>query len=333
MSADQWSSLTVGNTVALDPAGTGDGWLSQSPRGEWDSLHDIARTWGGNHGDSLTKQRAWISGYVDASNTFITPIAISGGLSAQNTHGFYCGPAIDQQTGDVYGTLAYINNSDVRRYSYATGVWDTPFPSNTIVNQHCSGIAVAYHPGLYGGLGGIVIGSVDGIWSSRLPRSGSVGWNIILDRTNPVDAMDDFPVCAYNRKDACLYIGGGGGSGIRNLWKIPASSGAGTALAVTYPSAITLYEWTSSSNAHALVAAGNAANDMVAIGGDGTIWQYNAVADSWSLMSATVPTQLTNGSTANKWWNLISCPKYGCIIAMQGASNFQTTNSLFAFRH
>jgi len=331
LAADQWGTLTVANSVSLDPSGqSGDGWFSQSPRGEWDSLHDIARTWGACHGNAGTFQRQWMSGYVDANNSYITPIAIAG-PNSQITHGFYGGPAIDQQTGDVYGAQAYIDNKNIRRYIYATGAQDTPFPTNNVIDAHCSGIAVAYHPGLYNGAGGIVTASNSGIWSSRLPRSGSVAWNFVLDRTSQVDAMDDFPVCTYNRKDGCVYVGGGGSSGPRKLWKIPASATQGTAIAVAYPPGLPLYEWTSNSSAAALVAAGDPAKSMVAMGNDAIIRAYNEVGDSWSTLAAVVPNGLVN--SYNTWWNFIPCPKYKCILAMQGASNLQTSPTLYVFNH
>ena len=303
LSPGQWGTIAVANQMNADPTGTGDGMFSYSPQLTWDTLHNVGRFFGGCHGAGGGPQRLFVGTYTDATNSW--PAAAMGfGITVDTiTHAYYAG-TVDQQTGDFYGAAPFKDVQNVRKFSYATQSWSAPFPTNVDLRSVQS-VAVVYHPGLYGGQGGIIHAGNSGIWTIN-PRLGSPVWNIILDRRNPVDAMGTFPSGIYDYKTQCAYVGSE-----TNVWKIPAHSGAGAApTTIPQPS----MGFNASSSNVILMCSGNPANNMVCMDRAGNAQEFNG--STWSSFAANVPAALLNAT--NQWWAAGAVPVYGGIIFPKG---------------
>jgi hypothetical protein len=308
LSAGQWGTVIVSNQLNIDPVNSGDGMFSYSPHIEWDNEHGRMMFLGGVHGDPANVQRFFLGRYLESTNEWNpmlpSTMPVQSGTGGGHT---YYGWTLDQETGDVYGTAAFYDTANVRRYRYATDTWDNPLPSNTVWGEHCAAVALVYHPGLYGNVGGLLVGSNAGIWSLNL-RDASPTWTVILDRTRPLTAMGDFPVGVYDPKTRAAYLGGGNAT--TSLWRIQASEGAGTPSPVAYPS----QDIDPSGNGCVITASGNPANSLVLLDRTGAVSEFNGT--SWSPVSATVPRALLD--TTDDWWSAGAVAAHGCIVFPKG---------------
>lgn len=289
LSSNQWATLTIG-TTSLDPTGVGDGMLSYCQRMEWDATNGLMRFFGGTHGGSSTAHRQFLATYVASTNSWQATQQVPGGVQPFQ-HGFYQG-TVDTQTGDVVGINGYTDATLPRRFVFSSSTWTT-YPNKT--GRTNANSPIQFHPGLYGGAGGFVMGSDGGIWTMN--RAGT--WTRITDQAteNAVNAMGDSgQVAAYNAKDGCVYIGCGN---VQRLWKVPASAGAGTPVEVAVPP-VSLGVWDSFSGStrSALLSSGNPANRLIAFGKGGGVYEYNEVANTWSAVSTSVPAALLSAPDA-----------------------------------
>jgi len=286
-----FASFTVSNSIDLDPSDTGNASFSYSYPMSFDPVNKRLYNHGGCHGISAVNiQRQFLAQYNIATNAWTSPMdAVAGGISATDpggTHGFNMW-GCDFQDGSVWGTVAYFSSTTLRKRTSA-GVWSTPSISAPPRTNSTNG--VSYHPGLYGGRGGLIWVSDGGIWSidhrTDLGGSGTGQW--ILDRYNSpngfLDAMGDAgTVHAWNYTDSSLYVGGGS---VNKIWKIPGDSGAGTPVLIA-TSPITPYVWDDFNNTGLLISAGRGGY-LKLIQRDGPVYEYNHNADSWSGQIATL---------------------------------------------
>ncbi len=308
LASNAWGTLTIG-TTSLDPTSVGDGMLSYCQRMEWDATNGLMRFFGGTHGGSSTAHRQFLATYVASSNTWQTTQQVPGGV-APFQHGFYQG-TVDTQTGDVVGINGYTDAALPRRFVFASSSWTTypSKPGRSNANQ-----PIEFHPGLYGGAGGFLIGCDGGIASMN--RAGT--WTWILDRQNQVDAMGDSgQVSAYNAKDGAVYIGAGGSS--QRLWKVPASSGAGTPVEITQcPVSLGVWDASSGATKSALLGSGNSANRLLAFGKGGGVYEYNEVTNTWASVSTSVPSALT--SAPDGLFAGCAISTYNCMLFIKASS-------------
>jgi hypothetical protein len=308
LSPGAWGTVTASNQLDIDPTRSGDGMFSYSPHIEWDSARGRMLFLGAVHGSSANVQRFFLGTYFESANAWnpATPSTMPIPAGTTGAHTYY-GWTLDQETGDVYATAAFYDTANVRRHRHATDSWDSPLPSNSVWGAHCAAVALVYHPSLYGGDGGLLVGSNAGIWSLNL-RASSPTWTLILDRTGPLTAMGDFPAGIYDPKTGAAYIGGGNAT--TNLWQVPASSGAGMAVLVPYPA----QEIDPGGNGCVISASGDPANSLVLLNRAGAVSQFDGA--SWSSVSTTVPSALL--STTDHWWGAGAVAAYGCIVFPKG---------------
>jgi len=285
----------------IDPTGTGDGMFSFSPQITWDNLHNVARFWGGCHGTGGGPEHLYLGTYTDSTNSWPSVPVNAAEVVNTITHAYFSA-TIDQQTGDVYTSEPFWDLSHVWKYSWATQSWSNPLPSSSIWGAHCAALTVVYHPGLYGTHGGLVLGSNSGIWTIDL-RATTPAWTLILDRTQQVNAMPDFPAGIYDYKTQCVYVGGSTG-----FWQIAASAGAGTPVQVTAPTI------SPQGGQRIVTSSGNPSNNMLVMDQSGNAVEFNG--STWSSFTTNAPAGLL--STTNNWYAAGAVPAYGVIIFPRG---------------
>jgi hypothetical protein len=333
-SANSFGSITVGNQLNCDAGGSGNSMFSYSPKMTWNSVDKTLDFMGGAHGNAGTYQRFWLGLYGAPANTWNPnnpPIAVAHGVTANPCHAYFA-HTVDTQTGHFYCVNPFLDTGTFNRYRPSTGTWDQPLPVKPGRTAQCA--AVEYHPGLYGGQGGLCYGNDAGIWSINL-RNIAGGWTLIVDRTNQIDAMGSgaFSVACYSTKDNAVYMGGGGG--IRTLWKVPASAGAGSGSQIA-ACPVDLGTWDDNATTAAAYGSGNSANDMVAITGLGTAYSYNASGNSWTSLGSVVPGSITGAP--NREFAFGAIPEYGCIACAVSTHSgpfgggLTTTTSMFFWK-
>jgi hypothetical protein len=321
MSANSWDTITISNQLLLDPFNVGDPMTSYSPKCAWDPGRSLLRFGGGVHGGVVSAPRHYIGTYTDSSNAWTptTPINIVSTSSTTPSHEYYAFDT-DHTNGNVYALTPFIGINSMRVYNNTTGTWSNPYPTNTHFGANTPCAAVVYHPGLYGGTGGVLVASNRGIWSLD-PRAGSPVWNIILDRTNEVNAMLEFPAGVYDPFTSSAYMGDTGG-----MWRVQTggTGNRGTASQIAQPP---ISVGPSSHVTGVLIACGS--NPMVVMHkSSGSVSQYNGT--SWSTVSTSVPPALL-GAFDNHW-AAGGCTTYGCTIFIKAANPTQMSTTMHIWK-
>lgn len=329
-----FASFTIGNSVNLDPTGLGNASFSYSYQLNWDPINKRLYNWGGCHGSNTPNaQRQFLTCLRVQTNLWDSPDPIPGGADSGDgggTHGFNMS-GVDFQDGSIYGTVAYFD-SDTLRKRTAAGTWSVvgSTPPQRINETNGPG----YHPGLYGGRGGIVWVSDGGIWSidHRVDLGGTGATTTLIDRfTAPngfLDVMDDSgTVHAYNYTDGCFYCGGA-----TKVYKIPASAGAGTPARIADPP-IAARIWDDSNNSGILASAGRGGK-LKLIQRDGPVYEYDHNADSWSSQIATLDSGILAAPSHEIAIGTIPLTgsDYGAIIAVKRNSSLFTDTTGYIWR-
>ncbi len=318
LAADAWGTLTLSNRVNTDAGGTGDNMYSYSPKLTWNPINKEINYYCGNHGNDNVVQRLWIGVINTFANGWVPnnpPIGVEGGLIGQITHGF-CAGTTDMSTGDVYYTIPYGQTNTIYKYTRATGVFST-LPSRSGTNNQC--LTLDYHPGLYNGAGGLIAANQWEIQTLNLGNP-SAGWTRIVNAPSG-NVMDSggFGVSCYCVKDGSVYLGGGtydpvlpnAGDPVP-LWRIPASSGAGTATQITL-CPMELGIWADDAESLGCVFDSGLGGNMMAINGQGYAYEYVAASNTWNDLGLVLPTGCrsnTNGGSLGTMW-LAGGPVYG----------------------
>jgi hypothetical protein len=307
LAANSWGTVTVTNQLNCDPNGSNDGMHSFSPQMTVDPVNGRMLFWGGVHGLDPNIQRMHLGVYTATTNAWTgpsTPPTLPS--STGGVHAYYAG-TVDQQTGDFYGVAPFLGVQTIYKRSFSTGLWSTTaVPACTLAgNRTCA--ALVYHPGLYGGQGGLVHGSQFGIATLNL-RAGTPVWTTI-NSTFP--SMAQFQAGVYDYKTAAVYIGGADDDG-GNLYRINAHSGVGVATVVPLPS----MGLSTSSGTRILVASGNPANNMVVLDRSGNAEQWNGT--SWSSFASGHPSASYASGDAPGWSAGGAWPEYGCVVFSRG---------------
>jgi hypothetical protein len=290
LSSGQWGTVTVSNQLNCDPNGSGDSMFSFSPQMTVDTTNNVLHFWGGVHGAPSSMQRMHHGFYTESSNswaTVSTPPSLPSGTGG--AHAYY-GGTVDQQTGDFYGCAPFYGVATTYKRTRSTGLWSTPLPAVPDDASSATCATLVYHPGLYGGQGGLIHASQRGVWTLNL-RAGSPSWTRIIS-TFP--AMAQFQAGVYDYKTAAAYVGGADGDG-GNLYRINAHAGAGSATTVAQPA----MGLNTSSGTRILVAAGNPANNMVVLDRSGNAEQWNGT--SWSSFASGHPAASYASGDAPGW--------------------------------
>lgn len=302
-----WGSVPILNVMDCDPSVCGDNFYDQGQRMDYDASRGYLYYWGGNHGNiqPLT-QRMYLSLWTNSTSNYDAAYAIPNGAIVNGQHGFGGGPAVDPNTGKVYGTQQS-DNGDVQVFNGATKAW---LSSIAVTATGAGGSlpfgsfacgTVCFHPGLYT-QGAVVFGCLGGV--ATYDVSGAHGWALLVDGTNSHTSMGDFPLSTYSWDDNAVYIGGGNGGFGTSIWKIVTGGtnnqgvvGNSGALIAAPPANAAV--WDDTNNNGVLCSSGRG-HGLLLIMRDGTIYQYNSSGNSWSTLGITVPSTIT--SSSDKWW-------------------------------
>ena len=301
LTTGQWGTWTISNSFNPDPEGSGDTIFSYAQRAIWDPTNKVIQFWGGFHGSGGANTMR-LATYNDASNSWSSPVPAGGNASFE--HGYY-NATVNQTTGAVYTELAF-GDKTIRVFDQSVREFTSSFqPPSVRVNYSNP---MEWHPNLNGGA--LLWGGLAGIYR----RSGS-DWV----RLNGDGAMgDQGPVCTYNHKDGCVYMGGGNGAGSGSLWKVAAD---GSVTSRSYPSGWTLATWDANSTSNTAMLLGSSPTArMVAISKGRSIREYDDVVDSWSDVVETVPSTVDSGPVHGGNWIACSVPDYNCIVFFKLAS-------------
>ncbi len=271
LSAGTWGTFTLGNTFNPDPPASGDTIMSYTQRANYDPTRKVVQFVGGAHGTG-GGLRTWLVTLDLATNQWLAPVAVSNSNTIYDHQ--YCNNSIDLATGRVYIRHGFADTGRLQIFDQATRSFLSPLTGPTFGTNY--GVCIEYHPGmsrlLWGHYWGVAQSNNGGAFS---------------DITTANRIGDQAPVCTYNPKDNCVYMGGGNGSGAGQLWKINAS---GVMTQVAYPPVtIAVWDGGSGSSTSALFGAGNPANKMFTVSKGGAIYEYDDVLNTWSGQIGSLP--------------------------------------------
>lgn len=285
LSANQWSTFTIGNSFNPDPTGVGDTMMSYTQRAVYDPTRKVIHFVGGTHGGATSANRHFLATYVLSTNQWLTPVVVPGG--SQTFEHTYYNAAVDSVTGYVYVRHAFSDLGNLHVFDHVNRTWIANVAGPGFGTNY--GISLQYHIArdrlMWGHYWGVSERASGGSWSS-ITTANRIG--------------DQGPVAAYSPKDSCVYMGGGGGSGAGQLWKI---NSAGVMTACAYPG-VTLGVWDAGSggSTSALFGSGNPANRLFCIAKDRSIREYDEVGNSWSGVIDTAPAGLSPGVNPGGDW-------------------------------
>jgi len=284
LSAGTWGTFTFGNSFNPDPTGVGDTMMSYTQRAVYDPVRKKIQFVGGTHGGGASANRHFLATYDAAANTWATPVVVPGG--SQTFEHTYYNAAVDSVTGYVYVRHAFSDLGNLHVFNENTRAWISNVAGPGFGTNY--GIALQYHAArdrlMWGHYWGVSERPSGGSWAS-ITTANRIG--------------DQGPVCAYSAKDSCVYMGGGGGEGAGQLWKINAS-GVMTSVA-TGPS-LGVWDAGSGGSTSALFGSGNPSNRLLSIAKDRTIREYDEVGNSWSGTIDTAPAGLSPGVNPGGDW-------------------------------
>jgi hypothetical protein len=194
--ANSWTSFTISNTYNTDPAGIGGSAWPYSPRMNYANGKVIH--YGGIH-TTPPGGLAHVIGVYDVASNAWGASETSPGVNDYLVHGF------DMACCDAAGNMYYMhtNNAVIRRRS-SIGV----YTSGATIPRYNTTCAMAWHPGLFGGEGGVVIG--DGLYLGIYRPSNNTYTNLITSGTL---LMGEYSQSAtYVARDGAVWIGGGANS-------------------------------------------------------------------------------------------------------------------------
>ena len=295
-----WGTLAM-NGLNSSWTDGGDSFLSFAPHGEWDSLHNRLVFVGGTHSTvsapAGNKMRQF--DYDDVLNTWTrndTVIPLPG--DGNWDHGYYH-LAVNPATGDLYRKI-YGSDFCIKRL-WNAGAW-TGIAANPLDDWNLAIGSLVWHPGLYGGEGGLILGAYEGFASWR--PSTNV-WTILRQVSNTMGTSSNHNA-VYNRADQCAYFFNEGFA-----WKVTA---AGVVSAVAAPP---VTPTTANINSGGCVYSSTGTNRMVmltsAVNGK-AIYEYNHVTNAWANIG-TYPFSYSNSFTG------FTCDTYGCLVFIMTTSS------------
>lgn len=298
LSSGSWGALAMNG---LDSSWTdgGDSFLSYCPHGEWDTLHKKLVFIGATHPNTAVPYLTRQFDYTDSTNTWARDNSTIPPGSGGPDHGYYH-TAVNPATGDIYW----------RRYAGGTTVYKRPYGgswgaiASTPLEELSQNVASAlvWHPGLFGGTGGVIHGNWCGI-AAYNPLTNA--WTSLRAVNGTMGTYHNAGV--YNRADQCVYVGGGNGS--TALWKVTAAgvvsqaASAPVAFGADLAGQAALY---SSTGSNRMVLLSNSANGKA-------IYEYNHAANTWASLG-TYPFSYSNSFAG------FTCDDYGCLVFVMTTS-------------
>lgn len=281
LSPGQWAPFAMSGLLNSVWIANNNTYLDGCPIGQYDPFNDRLVFMGGEH-PTGPSTHAQINGPL-STNTFsrdsVEPANIADSSLPQPEHGYYH-MAVDTSTGDIYwiSSVQYpgIDFKTVHRRVGGTAAAWTDIGLTPIQRSPSSGaglaMAQAWHPGMFGGRGGLVqVGAgaiaiynpLTGLWTSPVAKSMGTINNVAV----------------YSRADQCIYCGGGNNN--LSMYKVDVN-GVITQLA-NFPFAV----GSNFNSTQGPLFASTGTNRIVvmsvaqqAIGK--VIYEYNPGADSWA---------------------------------------------------
>jgi hypothetical protein len=281
MAAGTWAVFPMSGLTSPVWIANNNTYLDGCPIGQYDPFNDRLVFIGGEHptGPSTYNE---INGPL-STNTFsrdaIKPANMSDSDLPQPWHGYYH-TAVDWSTGDLYHIFPTSNvlggDRAVWYRAGGVGAWtriaDTPIPRSAAGGAGYS-MAQVWHPGMFGGRGGLVQIGVNKI-AIYNPLTNTWTMNASSFSMGTINTVG-----VYNRADQCIYCGGGNSN--LSMYRIDVNG------VVTQRANFPIATGSNFNSTQGPLYSSTGSNRMVvmsvtqqAIGQ--VIYEYNHVSDTWA---------------------------------------------------
>jgi len=316
ISANQWTTVTYNNTVTTNANnGTLAGYFDYGQKAIFDAPRNRVVYYGGMDSSASAPCNA-IFVYDLVANTWATYGVNDGTFSpGSKWHGHFT-MDVNRDNGDIWITGPDTNSSFwILRAANQTGTWQTwdntvSKAGNGMTGGSGGADGLSWHPYLHA----FIFFNNKGIWRVN-PSTGAF---TAYTTGSLMDYYHQFG--GWNLQDNSLYIGStnsGNGNAFGNpaIWRLGPGGVLSNPTSPTIPGVSPTLYGGQNGTFSAMVGSGIAPNKLLAIGTSGVIQEYDAVANSWSTVTTSVPGQVTTDlAHTPQNWAICNMPEYGCLF-------------------